>query len=612
MFPKGSFWYKFIALALALVLIVPILAACGKGKEKTLAPTATASPTAMSTAISTPTAVPRETATPSPTTIATETLGSTPAVSSWTGSEVVHTLYGDVKGFADQNHTWVWKAIPFAKPPVGDLRWKAPQDPEPWEGIRAETQFSEQGIQPDPVTRQIVGSEDCLYLNVWRPQTAENNLPVYVRIYGGGNSTGSASFEEYWGANLASKSNAVFVSMNYRLGPLGWFTYPALRTGDKLDDSGNYGTLDIIQALRWVQNNIAVFGGNPSNVTIGGESAGAINILSLLLSPLAKGLFHKAISESGGASTYSVSDGEESARNVLLKLLVNDKTAADETAAAKHLDSMSNAEITTYLRSKPAAEFYAAYETFLGGLIIFPNIFTDGTVIMAEGSNAFKTGTYPNKVPTILGTNKDETKLFLCFGTAIRDKDSELYQTVAKYTSDLWKVAGADGLAREMTSHSDQPNVYVYQFLWGSIGDTGKSVLPDPWGSRLGSFHGLNVSLFLGNNTGIEDKLKPAGVIINTEQNRPGRDALSDAIVSYEAQFIRTGDPGTGKTGSTLSRWTPWSNNEGESKCILLDAGYDAININMSTKELTETGLMAEIDKLPASTSEAIKNSRAF
>ena len=276
------------------------------------------------------------------------------------------------------------------------------------------------------------------------------------------------------------------------------------------------------------------------------------------------------------------------------------------------IDTMSNAEIVAYLRSKPATEFYTAYETSLGGLIKFPNVFTDGTVIMAEGSDALETGTYPNKVPTILGTNKDETKLSLCFGTAIRDKDSELYQTVAKYTSDLWKAAGADGLAREMTSHSDQPNVYVYQFLWGSLGDTGKSVVPDPWGFRLGAFHGLEIGFFLGNKVGIEDKLKPAGVTMKTEQNQPGREALSDAAISYLAQFIRTGEPGTGMPGSNLPTWTPWSNKESESKCILLDAGYDAINIKMSTKELTETGLMAEIDKLPASTAETIKNSRTF
>jgi para-nitrobenzyl esterase len=564
---KSGLWYKFMALVVALALMVPILAACGEEE-----------------------------------------------IPEWKGDPIVQTQYGAVEGFEAESNTWVWKAIPFAKPPVGELRWKAPQDPEPWEGVRAETEFCEQCTQPDPISREIVGGEDCLYLNVWRPQTEETGLPVYVWIHGGGNSIGYAGDEMYWGANLASKSNMVYVSMNYRLGPLGWFTHPALSTGDKEDDSGNYGTLDIIQALEWVQSNIEAFGGDPNNVIIAGESAGGINVCSLLLSPLAKGLFHKAISESGAAIAMPVEVGEESANDVLLKLLVNDGTAADEAEAATHLASMSDAEIAAYLRSKSYSELHACYETAgLGfALLSFPFLFTDGTVIVADGADAFETGTYPNKVPVILGTNKDETKLFLYFNPAFPDKDGELYQTVARYTSDLWKVAGADGLARKMSSHPDQPDVYVYQFLWGSVRDTGESVLPDPFGSHLGAFHGLDVSFFLGNEFGIEDQLELAGIKIKTEQNRPGRLALQDAIMSYVAQFVWTGEPGTGTPGSNLPRWTPWSNNEGESKCILLDAGYDAIDIKMSTAELTEAGIRAEIDALPEDIAEAIRKASLF
>ncbi len=532
----------------------------------------------------------------------------------WEGDPIVHTHCGPVKGFHDENNTWVWKAIPFAKPPVGELRWKAPQEPEPWEAIRAETEFCERCSQPDPISGKIVGSEDCLYLNVWRPQTEETDLPVYVWIHGGGNSIGSAVDEMYWGANLASKSKVVYVSMNYRLGPLGWFTHPALRTGDKEDDSGNYGTLDIIQALKWVHSNIEGFGGDPHNVTIAGESAGGINTLSLLLSPLAHGLFHKAISQSGAAVGMPVKVGEESAKQVILKLLLNDAVVTDEAEAVKHLESMSNAEIAAYARSKSYGELHACYETGSLGfsLLTFPFLFTDGTVIVADGVDAFETGTYPNKVPIILGTNKDEMKLFLYFNPAFPDKDGELYQAVAKYTSDLWKVAGADGLASKVSSHSDQPDVYVYQFLWGSVKDTGESVLPDPFGSHLGAFHSLDVSFFLGNDYGIEDALAMAGIAIDTKQNRPGRLALQDAITSYVAQFVRTGDPATGRPGSNLPRWSSWSNNEGEAKCILLNARYDAIDIRMSTLELTEAGIRTEIDTLPETIAEAIRKASLF
>jgi para-nitrobenzyl esterase len=209
-------------------------------------------------------------------------------------------------------------------------------------------------------------------------------------------------------------------------------------------------------------------------------------------------------------------------------------------------------------------------------------------------------------VPTILGTNKDETKLFLYFSPAYPDKDGELYQTVTKYSSDFWKVDGADGLARKMSSHSDQPDVYVYQFLWGSVRDTGESVVPDPFGSHIGAMHGLEISFFLGNEVGLEDKLAPAGIILKTEQNRPGREALSEAMMAYVAQFVRTGNPN--QPGAGLPEWTHWSNNEDESKCILFDADYDAIDIEMSMTEVTEEGLLAEIDMLPEELAEAVLN----
>ena len=267
-----------------------------------------------------------------------------------TPAPIVQTSYGAVKGSEDEAGTWVWKAIPFARPPAGDLRWKAPLDPEPWDGVREETQFCSACTQYDQLGgNSITGSEDCLYLNIWRPQSEETDLPVYVWIHGGGNSIGSAAGDPgTYGANLVSKSNMVFVSVNYRLGPFGWFTHPALRSGepgDEEDGSGNYGTLDLMQALRWIQDNIEAFGGDPDNVTITGESAGAMNVLSLMISPAAENLFHRALAQSPLTISVPVETGEASAHDVLLKLLVNDGIAVDQAAAEAYLDSMSNAEI---------------------------------------------------------------------------------------------------------------------------------------------------------------------------------------------------------------------------------------------------------------------------
>ena len=504
----------------------------------------------------------------------------------WTGAETVHTAYGPIKGFEDEAGTWVWKAIPYAKPPVGELRWKAPQDPDPWNVTREETEFCSECTQYN-ISNSVVGNEDCLYLNIWRPQSNERNLPVYFWIHGGGNSAGSASNEGYNGANIASKSNMVVVTANYRLGPLGWFAHESLRTGEpgnEIDDSGNYGTSDLIKALEWVQGNIEAFGGDLDNITIAGESAGAINVFSLLISALAQDLFHKAIAQSGIPVSNSVADGEASARSVITKLLVSDGIAADQVTAETYLDSMTNDEVEAYLRSKTAAELLEGHKSSFFGMITFPYIFEDGTVIPDTGFDILETGAYPGKVPIILGSTKEETKMFLFMDPSFDGKD-ELYQIVASYSSDLWKVIGVDNVARNLRSHLDQPDIYVYQFLWGAVGDTGESVIPDPWGFKLGACHSLDIPFFFGSDIWND----PLSLLVFTEKNRPGREALSDAMMAYVARFARTGDPN--EPGAGLTEWKPWSNGVDEPKCILLDANEDEATIVMSTVELTESGV---------------------
>ncbi|MCJ7522889.1 MAG: carboxylesterase family protein [Dehalococcoidia bacterium] len=511
-----------------------------------------------------------------------------PTLSIWTGDETVQSLFGPVKGFEDEGGTWLWKAIPYAKSPVGPLRWKAPQDPDPWSTVREETEFCSECPQYD-IAGSILGNEDCLYLNIWRPQSDEQDLPVYFWIHGGGNSAGSASDEGCNGSNVAGKSNMVVVTVNYRLGPLGWFTHSALRggqPGDELDDSGDYGTLDLIKALTWVQENIEAFGGDPDNVTIAGESAGGINVFSLLISPLAEDLFHKAIAQSGIPITSTFAEGEKSARAVILKLLVNDGTAADRTTAESYLNGMSGKEIEVYLRAKTPDELLAGYESLSFSMIAFPFIFEDGIVIPDTGFATIEAGTYPNKVPVIIGSNKEETKLFLFMDPSFIGKD-EQYQIVASYTSDLWKAIGVDEVARKLRANDDQPDVYVYQFLWGAGGDAGESLIPDPWGFKIGAGHGLDVPFFFGND-GLFGPLTP---LIFTEENRAGREALSDAMMTYVARFARTGDPNSSEAG--LSEWTPWSNLAGEPKCILLDADKNDTRIAMSDLELTEAEIKA-------------------
>jgi para-nitrobenzyl esterase len=507
-------------------------------------------------------------------------------------------------------NTFSWKGIPYAQPPVGDLRWKAPQQPEKRSAPLKAVNFCEicpQYIDHDanPATPQIIqGNEDCLYLNIWRPRSKATDLPVYFWIHGGGNSIQWPLLSITDGSVLANKSNMVVVTVNYRLGPMGFYNHPALKSmqrSDEKTDSGNFALLDLIQALSWVKANIKAFGGNPENVTIAGESAGGQNVISLINSPLAKNLFQRAISESGLIMPATPEQGAEHVNSIIAKLLVKDGIAADEKAAAVKLKGMTTADIAKYLKLKSAQDLLEMYpEGKLAGMIRFPSSFTDGTVLPADFYGALKAGKY-NKVPVILGTNKEEAKLFLMsdprFTPWIKDfsifKDpakAELYDLAAQYQSDGWKVMAVDNLARTLKSNNDQPMIYTYQFLWGA-GGLKKSVIPFPYNQLTGSCHALEIDFVFGT-----EAVSLGGWAFD-EKNRPGRVALSNAMMDYFAQFARIANPN--REGSGLPVWKPWSNMEGSPKTILLDADYNNFKIEMSTKELTNEAIEKALKEEP-------------
>ena len=507
-------------------------------------------------------------------------------------------------------NTFSWKGIPYAKPPVGDLRWKAPQQPEKRSAPLKADNFCEicpQYIDHDanPATPQIIqGNEDCLYLNIWRPRSKAADLPVYFWIHGGGNSIQWPLLSITDGSVLANKSNIIVVTVNYRLGPMGFFSHPALKSGkrgDEKTDSGNFALVDLIQALSWVKANIKAFGGNPENVTIAGESAGGQNVISLINSPLAKNFFQKAISQSGLIKTTTPEQGAEHVNSIIAKLLVKDGSAADEKAAAVKLKGMTAADIAKYLKSKSAQDLLEMYpEGKLAGMIRIPSSFTDGTVLPADFYGALKAGKY-NKVPAMLGTNKEEAKVFLMsdprFTPWIKDfsifKDpvkAELYDLAAQYQSDGWKVMAVDNLARTLRSHADQPMIYAYQFLWGA-GGMKKSVIPFPYNQLIGSCHALEIDFVFGT-----EAVSLGGWAFD-EKNRPGRVALSNAMMDYFAQFARTVNPN--RDGSGLPVWKPWNNMEGSPKTILLDADYNNLKIEMSMKELTNEAIEKALKSEP-------------
>ena len=272
--------------------------------------------------------------------------------------DVVKVDTGSLSGRAATGGVTAYLGIPFAAPPVGDLRWRPPQPAAKWEGVRKADTFGTSCMQNQAgsrlpwteefMTQGAIG-EDCLFLNVWTAAKSANaRLPVMFWIYGGGFNEGSSSVAVYDGTELARKG-VIVVSMNYRVGPLGFLAHPELTNESEHRSSGNYGLLDQIAALQWVNRNVAAFGGDPSQVTIFGQSAGAISVMHLMRSPLAKGLFVRAIAQSGPGLL---------GRNAL----GGGATLTDrEAAGAKYIES-KGAKTLAEMRALPAAGFFASGE----------------------------------------------------------------------------------------------------------------------------------------------------------------------------------------------------------------------------------------------------------
>ena len=285
----------------------------------------------------------------------------------------------------------IYKGVPFAAPPVGDLRWRPPAPVTPWTGTRKAEAFApacmQTGVSMPGETPPSV-SEDCLYLNIWTPaKSAQGRLPVIVWIYGGGYINGSASMPLYWGDQLAHKG-VIVVTIGYRLGPLGFLAHPELTRESAQHSSGNYGLMDQIAALEWIQRNIAAFGGDPKNVTIAGQSSGAISVSILMASPLAKGLFQRAIGESGGLF--------EPLQLAPKYLLANAEGDGEKYAVSLGASSLKE------LRRLPADRL-----TGNAGGIVHPVI--EPYVLPVSPYEAFTSGRQ-NDVPLLLGSNAEEAR----------------------------------------------------------------------------------------------------------------------------------------------------------------------------------------------------------
>ena len=331
----------------------------------------------------------------------------------------------------------VYKGVPFAAPPVGDLRWRPPAPVTPWTGTRKADAFApacmQTGVSMPGETPPAV-SEDCLYLNIWTPaKSAHEHLPVIVWIYGGGYINGSASMPLYWGDQLAHKG-VIVVTIAYRLGPLGFLAHPELTRESPHHSSGNYGLMDQIAALEWIQRNIAAFGGDPKNVTIAGQSSGSISVSILMASPLAKGLFQRAIGESGGLF--------EPLQLAPKYLLANAERDGEKYAVSLGATSLQE------LRRLPAARL-----TGNAGGIVHPVI--EPYLLPVSPYEAFTSG-QQNDVPLLLGSNAEEARSLTdvthvkaaTFDSDLEHSFGQLPAPLARSVSPRDRRRGAAGAAR--------------------------------------------------------------------------------------------------------------------------------------------------------------------
>jgi para-nitrobenzyl esterase len=321
----------------------------------------------------------------------------------------ITTLQGNVSGVMNaKSGVCAYKGIPFAVPPVGELRWALPQEPARRDKTLVADKFGEECVQTpfsllgsSDDKAKYVGSEDCLYLNVWHPAGAsKSSLPVMVFLHGGSNMSGAGSWELYDGTRVASQGNVVLVTINYRLGPFGMMSHPALRDADGHD--GNYFAFDQIAALKWVERNITGFGGDPKNVTVFGESAGGMDIATLMLSPLARGLFQKAIIESGPP--------------IFLGIPLKKNEAAGIAAAAK-LGCADPASAADCLRSKDSKSVMNAFADAMtphGGVVEVYDLgpVNDDVVVFTNPYKMFAEGKYNKDVRLIIGSNKEEAGFY--------------------------------------------------------------------------------------------------------------------------------------------------------------------------------------------------------
>ena len=520
--------------------------------------------------------------------------------------DYISTSSGKVQGYLE-NKVINYDDIPYAQPPVGNLRWKAPREALDTNAIikRKDNNFCIQepsSMGGAPGEGILTGSEDCLYLDIKTPNKKHSELlPVMFWIHGGGNTSGLKDLYDY--STMVDRHDVIVVTINYRLGAFGWFTHPSIQGNQEgLDKTSNFGTLDIIEALKWVNKNIELFGGDSNNVTIFGESAGGHNVLSLMVAPQAKGLFQKAISQSGYTTSTSTKKAfiieathptfNHTSNEVVKRLIDNHK-------------ELSSIDLYNQLLGLSAEEFFSEYSDKSN--LEVPLLTNDGIVIPLEGlEKALGSTNYVSDIPFMAGSNRDEVKLWI--GTAeyfvkldysflgsilgiprVALKDEDAFEAFNYYRSEAWKIRGVIEPISSLNKAGYQ-KTYAYRFDW----DDHRRFIVADFKKLIGASHGTEISLVTGNNKLVEGY----GFLIYP--NGPSKRFLSKNMMRFWSNFAKNGKPGSSTNGI---EWNPYNNLKDSKNFLVLDnkrnmkMEYSATTYKTLVEELNNDNRVNELER---------------
>ncbi|NLC97084.1 MAG: carboxylesterase family protein [Erysipelotrichaceae bacterium] len=496
-----------------------------------------------------------------------------------TVSVLVDTEFGQVEGVSEEK-ALIWRGIPYGDDTSGENRWKAPQNPKKWNNV-LETkepgslalQFSQNGA---------IGSEDALNLDIYRPNNNSKDLPVLVYIHGGNNQTGHA--QEISGKSFVSNHDAIYVSVNYRLGVLGFNPLSALKKGSDEENSGNFGLLDIAFALDWVKNNIENFGGQKDNITVAGFSAGGRDVMAMLTSPLFKDKFQNAISFSGGMTIADEEKSQEVFATALAPLVVEDKVKDNKESAKEWLLS-DDEEVRSYLMDLESERLAPLMGNAGIRMEVFPHLFNDGVVLPKDGFDT----TIFNDVPLLMLTGQKEFSMFGMFdayfsesyadGTIFTDETkSKEFEFVNTYGGQLYSLFNVNDSAEKLIENYQSP-IYNMEISFGNNPDNIDESL-----QALASFHGVFVPLLDTDNHNYD-------VFIGDSYKSEGAKGMQVAFQEYIYNFIKNGDP----NGENVPEWTQWTKDN--KKNLILDADKNEYSAEMEEKVFTYEDVLVNIDQ---------------